>query len=65
MSKQYNIYRVFDHKNNYIQTYTNEIDQGLKWAKDCALRMSGRVDEIQISDGKETATTVFSFSAKK
>jgi hypothetical protein len=64
-NKQHNLYRVFDHKNNYIQTYTSEIAEGFKWAKDCAARMSGRVDEIRTLEGEETATTVFTFAAKK
>jgi hypothetical protein len=64
-NKQHSLYRVFDHKNNYIQTYTSEIAEGFKWAKDCAARMSGRVDEIRSPDGEEVATTVFSFSSKK
>lgn len=62
--KQYNLYRVYDHKNNYIQTYTSEISEGFKWAKDCASRMNGRVDEISKSDTEETSSTVFSVSLK-
>jgi hypothetical protein len=62
---QHSLYRVFDHKNNYIQTYTSQIAEGFKWAKDCASRMSGRVDEIRTLDGEEASMTVFSFAAKK
>jgi len=63
--KQHNLYRVYDYKNNYIQTYTSEISEGFRWAKDCASRMNGRVDEITKSDTGETALTVFSVSLKK
>lgn len=63
--KQNNLYRVYDHKNNYIQTYTSEIPEGFKWAKDCATRMNGRVDEITTSDTGETALAVFSVPLKK
>jgi len=54
-----------DHKSNYIQSYTSEIAEGFKWAKDCALRMNGRIDEITKSDTGETALTIFSVSLKK
>lgn len=63
--KQHNLYRVYDHKNNYIQTYTSEIAEGFMWAKDCASRMIGRVDEITKSDTGETALTIFTFTLKK
>ena len=63
--KQHNLYRVYDHKNNYIQTYTSEIAEGFKWAKDCATRMNGRVDEVIKLDTEETTSTVFSSSFKK
>jgi hypothetical protein len=63
--KQHNLYRVYDYKNNYIQTYTSEISEGFRWAKDCASRMNGRVDEITKSDTGETALTIFAISLKK
>jgi hypothetical protein len=63
-TKQHNLYRVYDQKNNYIQTYSSEIAEGFKWAKDCASRMNGRVDEITKSDTGETVSTVFDVSLK-
>ena len=61
MSKQsdYQMYRVYDSKNNYAQSYTSELSEGFTWAKSCAKRMNGRVDEVLFMDGEETSKTVF------
>lgn len=64
-TKLHNLYRVYDHKSNYIQSYTSEIPEGFKWAKDCAARMNGRVDEVTRSDSGESISTVFNASVKK
>jgi len=63
--KQHNLYRVYDHRNNYIQTYSSEMSEGFKWAKDCAVRMNGRVDEVSKLDDEEVALTVFNTSPTK
>ena len=53
------MYRVYDSKNNYAQSYSSELPEGFTWAKSCANRMNGRVDEIIYVEGKETSETVF------
>ena len=53
------VYRVYDSKNNYHQSYNSFFEDALKWAKSCANRVGGRVDQIEIKDGQEVATTVF------
>jgi hypothetical protein len=53
------VYRVYDSKNNYQQSYNSFFEDALKWAKSCANRVGGRVDQIEIKDGQEVATTVF------
>lgn len=63
-TKLHNLYRVYDHKSNYIQSYSSETPEGLKFAKDCATRMNGRVDEITRSGSEESISTVFSASLK-
>ena len=64
MKKKY-MYRVYDHKDNYIQTYSSELDGGYQWARDCATRMSGRVDQVDESAPEEKSETIFVFSSKK
>jgi hypothetical protein len=59
------IYRVFDHKNNYTQSYSNQIENGFKFAKDCAIRMNGHVEEVKTLNGLETSTAVFTSTPKK
>ena len=63
--QQHKMYRVYDHRNNYAQSYSSELPLGFKWAKDCANRMNGRVDQIETTEAGESTTTVFTFSAKK
>jgi hypothetical protein len=63
-NSQHTMYRVYDHKNNYTQSYSSEFLLGFKWAKDCAIRMNGRVDQIEQGEAGESTTTVFSFSPK-
>jgi hypothetical protein len=53
------VYRVYDSKNNYQQSYNSFFEDALKWAKACANRVSGRVDQIEIKDSQEIVKTVF------
>jgi hypothetical protein len=53
------VYRVYDIKNNYHQSYSAFFADALKWAKSCANRVGGRVDQIEIKDGQEVITTIF------
>jgi len=41
------------------------MSEGFKWAKDCAARMNGRVDEVSKLDDEEVALTVFNTSPTK
>jgi hypothetical protein len=63
--KEPSMYRVFDNKNNYIQSYSDKLDGGFQWAKSCATRMNGRVDQICVENKEEKAETIFTASPKK
>jgi hypothetical protein len=57
--KQHQIrYRVFDSKDNFQQSYSNQLADGYKWARDCAKRVGGYVVEFLVEDGKETESKV-------
>lgn len=58
-TKNDSVYRVYDSKNNYHQSYSAFFEDALKWAKSCANRVGGRVDQIEIKDGQEIVKTVF------
>jgi hypothetical protein len=51
-------YRVYDHRGNYQQSYSNELSGGFGWAKDCAKRTIGYVVEHVLKDGKEVSSEV-------
>ena len=58
-TKSDSVYRVYDAKNNYQQSYSAFFEDAFKWAKACASRVGGRVDQIETKDGQEVTTTVF------
>jgi len=59
------IYRVFDNKNNYSQSYSSKIDNAFSFARDCALRVAGRVEESDLLDLEASPTIVFDCNEPK
>lgn len=59
------IYRVYDHKNNYTQSYSSINAEAFKWACDCATRVNGRVDQVDTSEDPIHPETIFKFELKK
>jgi hypothetical protein len=59
------VYRVYDHKNNYQQSYSAQLDKAFNWAVDCANRTNGRIEEVILENGKEVSSkTIYDRSAK-
>ena len=52
------VYRVYDNKNNYQQSYSAQLDKSFDWARDCANRTNGTVHEVTLEQGKETSSKV-------
>ena len=59
------VYRVYDNKNNYTQSYSLINAEAFKWACDCATRVNGRVDKVDVSEDPVCPETVFKFEFKK
>ena len=59
------VYRVYDGKGNYHQSYNSFFIDAFKWAKSCANSVNGRVDQIEIKNGEEVVTTVFTAKTEK
>lgn len=51
-------YRVFDSKGNYHQSYSSQLDGAFSWARDCAKRVGGYVQESS-GDSSESFTIIF------
>jgi len=45
------IYRVFNHKEDYQQSYSPSLDGSLDWAIDCAKRTNGKVYFCEMKNG--------------
>lgn len=52
------VYRVFDDRNNYQQSYSAQLKKSFDWAKDCANRTNGVIHEVILEDGKEVSSNV-------
>ena len=63
--KTESVYRVYDTKGNYHQSYSCFFPEAFKWAKSCANRVNGRVDQIDIKNGEEVVTTIFTAKTEK
>lgn len=61
---QLTLYRVFDHKGNYQQSYTHGFKNSVDWAIDCAIRVKGRVERVAVDEAEEKTETIFTFKAK-
>ncbi len=52
------VYRVYDNKNNYQQSYSAQLVKSFDWARDCANRTNGTVHEVTLEHGKEISSKV-------
>jgi len=54
------IYRVFNKKDVYQQSYCVSLQDSLEWAINCAEKTNGRVEKVYDKDGEEVSEIVFS-----
>jgi len=47
-----NIYRVYNHKEDYQQSYDARLKESLDWAIDCAKKTNGKVFSCKIENGE-------------
>ncbi|MEN9513243.1 MAG: hypothetical protein RJB16_1003 [Bacteroidota bacterium] len=59
------VYRVYDNKNNYQQSYSAKLDKAFNWARDCANRTNGKVHEVTLEDGKEVSSKIIYDKSEK
>lgn len=52
------IYRVFDKKGKYQQSYSDCLAGGYSWAVDCADLLKGEVYKVTLNENKETETSL-------
>ena len=60
------IYRVFDKKDRYHQSYSTKLENGRSWAIDCAIITKGYVKEDVIDNlgATKSSKIIFSFDKK-
>lgn len=59
------IYRVFDKKNRYHQSYSPKLANARSWAIDCAISAKGVVKEDVLDDSGVTQSSKVIFSFDK
>jgi hypothetical protein len=47
------LYRVYDKNNNYQASYDSHFPQAKEWAAQCAARVNGRVEIVDLSKESE------------
>lgn len=57
------IYRVFDKKDRYHQSYSPKLKGSRRWAVDCASSVQGRVEECVLDESNltESVKVIFQF----
>jgi hypothetical protein len=68
MQKQNVKYRVFDHKNNFHQSYDSQLEGSFKWAENCAKRINGYVLEYtheEFNNARSSGVKVLDFQLNK
>ena len=60
-------YRVFDHKNNFHQSYDASLQGALGWALDCAKRVHGYILQYDGDDfdAVDSGRKIVDFTAEK
>lgn len=55
------VFRVYDYKDRYHQSYSNQLPGAFDWAKACADRVRGRVMRVEVGkgDAEENGTEVY------
>lgn len=59
------IYRVFDRKGKYQQSYSSKLPDSYQWAIDCASLINGKVNKSIINEKGETESETRVFPKKE
>lgn len=59
------IYRVYDKKGRYHQSYSSKLNESRCWAIDCAISVKGLVQEDSINEKGLTESSKVIFHAEK
>jgi len=65
MNKENIIYRVFNKKGRYHQSYSPKLKDAKIWAIDCAAMVKGFLKEDVLNDKGDTISSEIIFSSKK
>lgn len=55
------IYRVYDNKDRYHQSYSSKLKESYRWAVYCASNINGKIYEAKINEKGETTSSSLIF----